>query len=306
MLLDYLVNFCDKQYSMFGESCGCNFGICNHPSGNCSGSCYDCLYQVHFPNRFLTETKKQYDCSKMLFHYVCQYSYLYASEISYALDVEWGFINNYPYYHILSLGCGGCADLMAFDYFFQMGKITKPISYIGIDINPLWQPIHNYISEYCQSNNIIFNIPGYYDVFECFKNACIEDTNIIVISYLISYLYNTNQIGAIDSLTKNIAKNIVSKKKSGQKLLVIINDVNSNRRGRDFFAYFEEAIKNAGLVVSQSKYKYFDTGNLNSYQKVGTPHNTTGCYFNIPYHIKNKYHAQTNLNATVQLLLEVI
>lgn len=306
MLLEYLVDFCDKQYSYFGNGCGCNLGNCNHPSGNCSGSCYDCLYQVHFPSRISTIPKKQYDCTKMLYHYVCQYSYLYTTEVLYALNIERNFIKDYPYYHILSLGCGGCADLMAFDYLKAKGHITAPISYVGIDVNSLWHPIHSAIASYCQHNNIIFNIPGYYDAFKFFENSIIEDANIIIISYLISYLYNTGQINDINKLAYYIANNIVAKKIYGQKLLLIINDVNSNRRGRDYFSYFKDAINNAGLVISKSEYKYFDTGNLNGYQKIGTPHNAKSCCFSIPHHIQNKYHAQMNLNSTVQLILEVI
>lgn len=307
MLLDYLIEFCDKEYSAFGTNCGCNMRECNHPSGKCSGSCYNCLYQIHFPGRFDGIIKKQYDCTKMLYHYVCQYSYLYTTEILWALSEERKYIKKFPYYHILSLGCGGCADLMAFDYLFNRNIIQIPISYLGFEINTLWQPIHNQIQKYYKNNDMIkFKIPGYNDVFKCFKDTPLSNANIIVISYLISYLYNTNQTGQIDSLAENIANNIVSQKSKNQNLLLIINDVNSNNRGRDYFSHFEEAIRNVGMTITNSKYKYFDTGNLNYYQTNGfTPYKAKKCFFAIPEKIQQEYHAQKCLNSTIQLILEV-
>lgn len=307
MLLDYLVDFCDKQYSV-SKPCRCGNKCNKHPSGVCSGSCYDCLYQIHFPRRFYGEKiKKEYDCTKMLYHYVCQYSYLYTTEMLYALCEELNFINKFPYYHVLSLGCGGCADLMAFDCLLSHQKITAPISYLGIEINPLWKPIHDEIEKYYNSSDAVkFRIPGYNDAFDCFKDKELPNTNIIIISYLISYSYNTGQINKIDELAKDIANNIISKKSGNETLLLIINDVNSNNRGRDYFSHFEEAIKNSGITIINGKYKYFDTGNLNCYQTNGfLPYNATKCLFGIPPRIEKQYHAQKKLNSTIQLLLEV-
>ena len=49
MLIDDIVDFCDKKYTTYGDKCGCE--RCNHPSGHCSGNCYNCLYHIHFPER---------------------------------------------------------------------------------------------------------------------------------------------------------------------------------------------------------------------------------------------------------------
>ena len=89
------------MYSSFKENCGCDNGHCNHPSGECSGSCYNCLYQIHFPERAPENSKTEYDCVKMLYHYVCQYSHLYTREILCAFENEWSFIKDFPYFHIL-------------------------------------------------------------------------------------------------------------------------------------------------------------------------------------------------------------
>lgn len=305
MLIDEVVKFCDEQYTSFGENCGQEDGRCTHPSGHCSGSCYNCLYEIHYPGRAGENPKKLYDCPKMLYHYVCQYSYLYTTELLCAFASEWNFLKDFQYYHILSLGCGGCADLMAFEDLLNRKNVTRPISYIGIDVNGLWQPIHSSIDKYCQNKGLHFKA-RYYDVFDCFKENGIADTNIIVLSYLISYLYNTEQISTIDSLIHDIAENIVNKKLPDQHLLLVINDVNSNRRGRDYFSRFESAINDSGLSIIQSSYRYFDTGYLNDFQKIGQPYNVHNCIYEIPSEIQVKYHAQSNINSTIQLILEVM
>lgn len=65
MLIDRIIKYSNKQFLIYGDKCGNTF--CNHPSGKCSGSCYNCLYQIHFPGRFDGQSpKEKYDCPKML------------------------------------------------------------------------------------------------------------------------------------------------------------------------------------------------------------------------------------------------
>lgn len=302
MLIDHLVQYCDRMYSSYRGVCGCENGQCNHPSGECSGSCYNCLYHIHFPERAPDNAKKEYDCVKMLYHYVCQYSYLYTSELLCAFENEWGFIKDFPHYNILSLGCGGCADLMAVELLLDRANRAIPMSYKGIDVNALWEPIHTIIGEYCDSNEIRYHI-HYDDVFDFFARYNVPDANIVVISYLISYLYNTNQIGLISTLARRIANQVVKRK--SMPLLLIINDVNSYKRGRDSFSCFEQAIRSSGLSIQKCEYKYFDTGNLADGQKLGSPYEMNSIPFSIPRNIQSKYHAYTSINSTVQLLVEV-
>ena len=302
MLIDDVVHFCDEMFVSYNGKCGCEIGHCNYPSGLCSGSCYNCLYHIHYPDRAPENSKKEYDCVKMLYHYVCQYSYLYTTELLCAFEFEWDFIKDFLQYHILSLGCGGCADLMAFENLLQIKGRLNPISYIGIDINPLWTPIHSRIQTYCDAENIGYKT-YYSDVFDFFKQHSVPDTNIVVISYLISYLYNTKQIGAINTLAELLAKQVVMHK--GMPLLLIINDVNSYKRGRNYFYLFEQAIQRSGLSINKSLYKYFDTGSLYDGQKLGTPYDIVSVPFSIPREIQLRYHANKSINSTVQFLVEV-
>lgn len=304
MLLDDVVRFCDEKYSSYWKNCGCENGVCNHPSGECSGSCYNCLYHIHYPDRAPANAKTLYDCPKMIYHYVCQYSYLYTTELLCALRHGWSYIMNNPYHHILSLGCGGCADLMAFEQLQQEKRIEVPISYIGVDVNKLWQPVHSCIHKYFEGSGIKINTQ-YYDVFDIFNDTNVTNANIIIMSYLISSLYNTDQIQFVEELADNIVERILKKKKSNQPLLFIINDINSNRRGRDYFEDFEKAIRKSSLTIEKREYKYFDDGNLINPQRIGTPYDLKKVEYDIPKDIKQKYHAQASVQKTVQLLLGV-
>lgn len=301
MLVDEIVKFCDSQYEKFADCCG--KGVCNHPSGQCSGSCYNCLYHIHYPEIAPRNSKKLYDCPKMLCHYVCQYSYLYVTELLCALREENNFLKKYPYFHALSLGCGGCADLMALECFCHEEHKGAQISYVGIDVNALWTSIHEEIKDYCQKHNMCFQTK-YNDVFEYFQGRCNDRPNIIVISYLISYLYNTQQIEKIDALVGDIIEKVIRCKDEETPILLIVNDVNSNKRGRDYFEHFEKKISQTGLSIIK-KYRYFDKSTLNDFQKIGEPYPINECFFDIPRDIQEQYHAQTGVNATIQLLLEV-
>ncbi len=132
---------------------------------------------------------------------------------------------------------------MAFDCLRQIKRFATPISYMGIDVNDLWSPIHMSIRDYCKKNDIRYQT-HYYDVFDFFKDKNVPDPNIIVISYLISYLYNTDQITAINNLAEYLAQRAVKKK--DMPLLLVINDVNSYKRGRNYFSYFVRLSKAVG------------------------------------------------------------
>lgn len=303
MLIDDITDFCNQEYQTFGNKCGCR--QCNHPSKKCSGSCCECLHQIHFPGEFDSgPIKRLYDCPKMIYYYVCRYSYLYATELLCAFQEKTDYLRDYPYYHILSLGCGGCTDLIAFEKFYKDIGADIPISYIGIDVNPLWKPVNNRIQDYSEKNNIKYQV-HYCDAVTYFRQSGIANANILVISYLISYLYNTEQISAIDTFAKDVVNNIVQKKREGQKFLIIINDVNSNRRGRDYFNCFVGELNKRKLLTIKQTYKYFDTGELCPPQKIGTPYKIHKSLFSIPNGIKEKYHAPICCQQTIQLILEV-
>ena len=155
------------------------------------------------------------------------------------------------------------------------------------------------IKEYCDDVGIQRSF-FQKDVLTCFRNDTAERANIITISYLISYLYNTNQTNLIMPFFENLADNVILKKKPNEKVLIIINDVNSNRRGRDFFNLLSRILKRKGARVN-SEFKYFDTGDLNFFQKVGSAYASTECLFDIPTSMKAKYNVFSSLSSSCEI-----
>lgn len=169
MLIDDIVDYCNKKYTTFGDKCG--NGVCSHPTGKCSGSCYNCLYEIHYFDGDKCKHKSLYDCQKMLYHYVCQYTLRYASEILHAFKDENCFLSTFESINMMSIGCGGCPDLMAMEMLLYDSGITVPVSYKGYDINSLWLPVHNRVRRYCNDNDI--------DSKSCVRMPSIISQNII-------------------------------------------------------------------------------------------------------------------------------
>ena len=143
ILLEKVVDYSYDQY----KSSECE--ICNHVEGcvgECIGNCKNCLKEIHFPN-FYPNGKKEYDCQRLLDFYVCDYSYKYMSEMLYLIRKS-QVIKDLEYYHIISIGCGACPDLMAFEIYCHENRFQKEISYIGVDVNIKWKSIHDIINQY--------------------------------------------------------------------------------------------------------------------------------------------------------------
>ncbi len=250
MLIDELVSFCDEEYQN-SECFPCTAKtICE---GTCGEHCKECLDDIHYHNH---QYRDEYDCERLLDYYVCRYSYKYCSEMIYALRLL--DLSEYPYFHILSLGCGGAPDLMAFEYMAYEQKI----SYIGIDKNKYWEKIHNYIQKNFSSGRTQFKQK--IDVLSYFEQNELKKCNVIVIQYLISFFYDTIGKRGIRKWFSQLAENIIRNKPKNSPLLIIINDVDSINTGRDAFPLFVEEIEKVGLTVSRElrrrfkKYNYYE------------------------------------------------
>lgn len=296
MLIDRIVDFCDNQYSNQDTYHICK--TCKHPS-QCSGNCKNCLEEIHYPNKY-PNGKKDYDCSNLINFYVCDYSFKYASEILYLLR-KCESLNNIDNYHIMSIGCGGCPDLMAFESFIEESHLNKRISYIGIDINELWEPIHNQIKTY-KTNNIKNIQFIYVDAIQYFDEMTIKDANVLILQYVISHFYNTNQISEIEAFFDQLIDSIIKYKEQNKPFVIIINDVNSNNRGRDYFLEFCEKLKARNFHGIYNPY-YFDYNIKNSKQCYGMKHESNDVLYSIPNKLK-KYEPWRKCSSA-QLLIEV-
>lgn len=296
MLIDEIINFCDHQYSSQDTTHVCS--NCQHDI-KCSGSCKQCLEEIHYPTKY-PYGKTDYDCCNLINFYVCDYTYKYVSEMWYLLR-ESQALQAIDKYHIMSIGCGACPDLMAFESYIQEIDSSKSVSYIGIDKNELWKPIHNQIDKY--RNNIIKKTRfKYADAIEYFNEHSIPSTNVLVLQYVISHFYNTNQIGIIDTFYDNLIKSIINHKENGNPFIILINDVNSNNRGRDLFIDLCKQLSQANLHGTYTQY-YFDYRIQNDHQRYGQKHDNNNVLYRVPDKL-DKYEPW-KICSSAQMLIEI-
>ena len=149
-----------------------------------------------------------------------QYTLRYASEILHAFKDENCFLSTFESINMMSIGCGGCPDLMAMEMLLHDSGITVPVSYKGYDINSLWLPVHNRVRCYCNDNDIDSKFMCE-DAINYFSKYYSKNTNVIVISYLLSYLYNTPQKKEIRDFFDRLIENVIVRN-NDKKLIVLM------------------------------------------------------------------------------------
>lgn len=296
MLIDHIIECCDREYksSEYDKVClNCNH-ICK-----CSGGCKKCLEEVHFPYKY-PNGKKDYDCTNLLNFYMCDYTYKYTSEILYLLQKS-TIAKQFEYFNIMSIGCGGCPDLMAFEIFVNEYCPDTQIGYWGIDRNLLWKSIHNNVISYCDNVNIKTGFK-YDDVLSLVGKEPIKATNVIVLQYFLSHLYNTQQITERSNFYDNLIKNVIDYRSENTPFLIMINDVNSTYRGRDYFEELCDKLTQSDYQIKCQKY-YFDYRIQNDKQRYGSRHNENGILFDIPREID--FYEPWKVCSSAQMLIEI-
>ncbi len=264
MLIDNIINNCNSNYennSQGKTNCECK-KECTHPSA-CTSNCELCLEQIHYPSRN-EWGRKEYDCQNILDFYVCKYIHKYSSEIEYALHaIE--KLDKLKSISAISLGCGASPDLVALENYMEKKGLDLPVEYLGIDINRRWKSINDIALEYFTYSE--FKVKYRYDdVIDIFKNEYAESKNILILQYLVSHFYNTGRIAEVEKFYKRLTENVI--KYMQKDSIIIINDVNSNNRGRDYFISFSNILQESGITHKYTK-RYFDYNIQNEYQKYG-------------------------------------
>lgn len=224
MPINQIVQFCKNLYQRNGK--------CTNCPNTCS-NCNMCLQEIHNDQ----SNMRTYDCSNMIFCYVCSYINKYASEIYYGFNA----LKNHPstkkqQYKILSIGCGDCADLFGIYRFITDNQLNVDISYTGVDINTKWEPIHEKIKEIFPTINFNFT---YQDVFEYIANQNTIEYNIIILEYVLNEIRKYTP-DIIDGFIDSFARIVVDRLPSGA--LIIINDINHNMV-RDYFPRIRTSIE---------------------------------------------------------------
>lgn len=297
MLIHEIVDYCNAEYRNTDTTHLCH--DCNHPS-ECSGSCKNCLEQVHYPSKY-PNGKKDYDCENMINFYICDYINKYASEMLYLLRKS-EKLKEIEEYHILSIGCGAAPDLMAFEQYAHEADDIKDIRYFGVDINPRWRMIHDRIMAYDSIfiNHVEFD---YKDAIKYFNEESLIDTNVIVLQYVISHFYNTGQIGIVRQFFSDLIKNVVETRKKDDPFIIIINDVNSCNRGRNFFEDLVEALNSHNYHGRCGCY-YFDYRIKNDFQRYGEKHPSNDTLFDLSEYDLEIYEPWRDCSSA-QMLIEI-
>lgn len=293
-LIKRVIGYCHEQYT------NSNCGTCDHTNGcpnACRGNCKTCLEEVHYPRRY-PYGKKDYDCERMLHFYVCDYTAKYTSEML-KLMRKSDVLGQIKEYHVLSIGCGGCPDLMAFEKYCHETDYDKTVSYIGIDKNEKWKSVHEQIGQY-RTKTLKKTQFFYMDAVT--ESYNIPKANVIVLQYVISHFYNTGQIQQISGFFDKLVDNIITHKEQGSPLVVLINDVNSNNRGRDYFQLLVSKLAAKGFSQNSQRY-YFDYNIQNDFQRYGTRHESTRLVYTIPDFLR--IYQPWESCSSAQLLIEV-
>ena len=294
-LLDSVVKYCHQQYiSTHCSDCDHD----DHCPGNPCGNCKQCLEEVHYPTRY-ANGRKDYECNRMLDFYVCDYTAKYASEMLYLMRRSKA-MQEIEKYHVLSIGCGACPDLMALERYCHEKASSKTISYLGIDINKRWKRIHDVISDY-KTTTIRKSQFRYMDAVA--DEFVIPDANVVVLQYVISHFYNNGQIGQIKEFFQKLIDTIIAHKQKEVPMAILINDVNSNNRGRDFFSDLIELMKASDIHGRYSKY-YFGYNIVHSGQQYGERHESNKIIFALPDEFERIYQPWRSCSSA-QLLIEV-
>lgn len=274
MLKNRLMLWCQRKYEQSSaEHCGRD---CDNKA-HCNHDCDDCLKQVHWYPEY--GGRSDYTCSNLLLRYVVRFTEKYSQQIHDALDFV--DISQYPYFSILSIGCGAAPDLMAFEEIAE----DKAIYYKGYDRNPLWRPIHDKIEAYAETTaNITANLQRK-DIFDVLFRGRLASKrfNVIVIQYLLSHLYNTGQERQTTTLFQGNIDNIISNRLHNSPFLIIITDIDSYNKGRNRWHSFLDMLEDAGYYGDAYARSAFPTGDLGAERWSDYYHKQSPSYQNISY-----------------------
>jgi len=291
MLIQQLTDYCDHKIKKCGD-CGKR---CSHPSGKCSGGCADCLKEIQYHR---TNGRTEYDCPNMLRYYTCHTAWKRCSEILYALETI--DLEKYPELNILSIGCGSAPDLLAFE---QIAG-EKKIQYHGIDIESMWQEIHDFIKWEDRKYDTMEVAFETQDIYKVLANGDLSGYNVFVLQYMIAGHIHSDRAEKIDILFDELIDKIIMNKQSESPLLLIINDIDHKAWICDYFNLFTKKLRKRGLSFNADK-RHFEPreDGENAGSKLYKSR-TNRFLEQIPAEHKDKYNAGDSCSAA-QLIVEV-
>jgi hypothetical protein len=274
-IFEELIKYCDQYYQENkhqGYKC---INHCSHDNANCSGFCSSCMEELTWNK---ANGRTNYNCENLTAYYVCKFLNRFSSEIYHAINSSFiaEKLINFEKFNILSLGCGPCSDVIAFDT-FNITNMSKPVDiyYRGIDIAKSWQYIHQKLKKLAEENNYTEPLFSYSDVFKKIKDGPIKDVNILVVQNLISTFKRTGSDEKLSDFINNLTENVINYMPNNS--VIIINDINSinllrdkwlsvvksklessPRRGRYHILYFDKNYGNTSWLQHTNDKIIFD------------------------------------------------
>jgi len=260
-------------------------------TNNCQGSCEKCLEGIHY-----VKDDRRYNCPNIVNYYVCKYSFRYATEVETLLGVCPAF-DDLSDYRILSVGCGPCTDLFAFESSVDKKGSSTPIDYRGVDLDETWKPIHTRISNIAAKRGISTRF-SYTDVLNLMAGLSGRPTqwvpNILSLQYVLSDMANHCTEQEMLSFLDDVQQKIVSQMPTGS--IVLLNDINlsSNNKpdgtafktSRHFFDRLHAEMKKAYKNLNRWTYHFKADS---SYYRYGTEHDGNGVLYSVSDTIKKSY-----------------
>lgn len=163
------------------------------------------------------------------------YIYQYSSELQYLLNiysslfVDENVNQKLDKINIMSIACGPCSEVFAFENFLKDINFTGDVSFCGYDLNKYWETIHSQVSFL-----LPFKMSFYYQ--DCFEHILNVDNyqypNVLILNYALSDIAKN---GDLQKFIESITSEFVDKMPS--KSIIIINDIN-HYNPRDAYGKF--------------------------------------------------------------------
>lgn len=273
MVIDEIVAYCHSRYNRSGRCPGCQ--------NDCQNGCEACLDAIHF-----MRIARSYNCENISNFYVCKYIYKYSAEIDH-LIARLNFLNGLDTYDILSLGCGPCTELVGILSSLSRTQQNRPLSFVGIDSNLIWQPIHSKLIEATAGSGCQASVRFMYgDALQVIRSLNLQNTgwrpNILILQYFISNLVMSG--ANVLSFTKELSGSVVPFMPIGS--YIVLNDINH------YSARFYSDILEKTVTSSCPTWVYrahFRNNNRQAYQ-YGEEHKTNLLTSKVPEQIRNRYH----------------
>lgn len=283
MPINQLVNSCNAHYS--------RPKVCSKCKHECPGSCDQCLKTIHFTSG----VERRYDCPNISLYYVCKYIYRYSSEITYLMrNIDFDGIDKFK---ILSIGCGPCTDLFGVLNHMIEKKDFKDIYYVGVELNEIWKTIHGTIKDILDEFGFPAKLYFYYnDIFDVFETIKTKP-NLLFFQYLLSDMVSYGY--DVEDFLKKVVHNIFIKMPEPSYL--IVNDINLNKRGRDYFDVLASDIQKIHENVRITKFHF--KNNQRWFYTYGILHPENEILTPIPGEIITKFDPW-DFCASAQLLIE--